>query len=104
MRDNLEVRLARIRETDAFLAVRLEVLLSLAGLTTVIGLAAFLWYAIIRGHELWVIALISISLGIAVGIPIGRFVMPSVIGYIRELHSRLQGLHSETAKADERPA
>ncbi len=90
MKDNLEARLTRIRETDAFLAVRLEVLLALAGLTTVFGLAAFLWYAIIRRHELWVIALISVALGIAVGIPIGRFVMPSVVQYVRELHSRVE--------------
>ncbi len=98
MKDNLEARLTRIRETDAFLAVRLEVLLALAGLITVVGLTMFLWYAIIRRHELWVISLISISLGIAVGIPVGRFVMPSVIEYIRELHARMQDTQPEAAK------
>ncbi len=98
MKDNLEARLIRIRETDAFLAVRLEVLLALAGLTTVVGLTSFLWYAIIRRHELWVIALVSISLGIAVGIPIGRFVMPSIIEYIRELHARIRATQPEAAK------
>jgi len=104
MKDNLEARLTRIRETDAFLAARLELLLALAGLATVIGLASFLWYAIIRNHELWVISLISISLGIAIGIPIGRFFMPSVIEYIRELHARLQTTEPVAAKPTGRPS
>ncbi len=98
MKDNLEARLARIRQTDAFLAARLELLLAVAGIITVTGLVMFLWYAIIRRHELWEIALISISLGIALGVPIGRFVMPSVVEYIRELFGRLQATQPEAAK------
>ncbi len=97
MKDDLEARLKRIRQTDAFLAVRLEVLLALAGLTTVLSLASFLWYAVIRRHELWEISLISVALGAAVGIPIGRFFMPSVIAYVREVHARMEATRSATA-------
>ena len=104
MKDNLEARLRRIRETDAFLAVRLELLVALAGLITVVGLGSFLWYAIIRRHELWVIATVSVALGIAIGIPIGRFVMPSVIAYVRELHSRMEATRSATAHSGSHPS
>ncbi len=104
MKDDLEARLTRIRETDAFLAVRLEVLLALAGLTTVVALASFLWYAIIRGHELWEISLLSVILGAAIGIPIGRFFMPSVVAYIREVHARMEATRSATAHSGGHPS
>jgi predicted membrane-bound spermidine synthase len=90
MRESLETKLSRIRETDAFLAVRLEIFLALSGLFTVAALALFLWYAIIRGRELWMIALVSTMLGLAVGIPIGRFFMPLVVEYVRGLGTRLE--------------
>ncbi len=94
MRDTLDAKLRRIREMDAFLAVRLEVLLGLAAVTTVIGLALFLWHAVIRGHELWIIATVSVLLGALIGIPIGRFFMPLVVDYIRSLSLRMQGAQS----------
>ncbi len=98
MKDSFEARLARIREMDAFLAARLELLLAVAGIATVTGLALFLWYAVIRRHELWEIALISVLLGIAIGGPIGRFTMPSIVEYIRELFGRLQSTQPEAAR------
>ncbi len=93
MRDTLDAKLQRIRETDAFLAVRLEVLVGLFAVTMVTGLALFLWHAVISGHELSIIATVSVLLGILIGIPIGRFVMPIVVSYIRSLSLRMQNAH-----------
>ena len=104
MKDTLEERLQRIREMDAFLAVRLEGLLCLAGVTTVACLALFLWYAVIRGHELWIISVVSILLGILIGVPIGRFFMPLFVGYVRSLILRMESTHPPIPSGRKRSA
>ncbi len=93
MKELLEVRLLRIRETDAFLAVRIEILVGLGAVTTVAGLALFLWHAMISGHPIWIIASGSTLLGILMGIPIGRFLMPVVVNYIHSLSQKMQTVH-----------
>lgn len=53
MVNTLEAKLRRIREIDAIMAVRLEALLASAGLISLSTLGMFLWYAVIRRHEVW---------------------------------------------------
>jgi predicted membrane-bound spermidine synthase len=104
MKELWEAKLLRIRETDAFLAVRIEVLLGLGALTTVAGLVLFLWHAMISEHPRWVIATSSTLLGILLGIPIGRFLMPVAVRYIRSLSLKMQTVHPPGPRSKEHPS
>jgi len=89
MKEGLESKLNRIRELDAFLAVRLEVLVALAGLSCLVTIGLFLWYAVIRRNEVWDIAFASAVFGCLIGIPIGRFFTPLAIDYIHSVGTRM---------------
>ncbi len=96
----IEQRIARVRRQDAFLSTRLELILAFCGVIASLAVIVFTAYDITKNNPVWRVCVDGMFLGLLIGVPIGRFVVPSVIEYCRDLTARMDVALSEPPREE----